>query len=317
MHFFLCVVCVTFCSIYPAIADTQAREVYDFMPLLERNSILNKVIDVRYSVAYGVRKENVHLVFEADTGKYREEVEDYAASLDKDFYLFSENIWNGEKYISWKRLRRQHNDAQALEKDLHEYSGRAHIGDRSFTRTPLFVSHYYDRSFRPFAKSVCEQQPQLRSLSGNTVVIETLKNRFEFAKSTCALMKIEYLYTRTNNTTVAWKTYELSNHVDCSGIWVPIRITLVERNIIDGKERCRGDITVDPKTLRLIDAVDDSCFSVSLPTGCVVQDDVLKKNYVVTTLAANPPQDVEAMKKTLEKMLEQAEEQKAAVEKKK
>jgi predicted ATP-grasp superfamily ATP-dependent carboligase len=46
-----------------------------------------------------------------------------------------------------------------------------------------------------------------------------------------------------------------------------------------------------------------------------VDDDIGKRSYTVTTIDALP-NDVEAVRKALEKMLEQAQEQKAAVEQK-
>jgi outer membrane murein-binding lipoprotein Lpp len=52
-----------------------------------------------------------------------------------------------------------------------------------------------------------------------------------------------------------------------------------------------------------------------MPAGCVVSDRIRKKNYITTTVDTLP-NDVEAVKQALEKMLEQAEEQKTAVEQK-
>jgi hypothetical protein len=41
--------------------------------------------------------------------------------------------------------------------------------------------------------------------------------------------------------------------------------------------------------------VDDSLFKISLPAGCAVSDQIKNKNYTVTTLDTNPPQDAEAI----------------------
>ena len=66
----------------------------------------------------------------------------------------------------------------------------------------------------------------------------------------------------------------------------------------------------------MLDAVDVSIFSDVLPAGCVVNDDIEKRVYTISTVDTLP-NDVEAVKQVLEKMLEQAEEQKAAVEQQK
>lgn len=270
-------------------ANDEAPDVRAYLPLFERNSLGRKVLDVRYSDVAG--KKTGHLIFDSDKGKYREEVDDYTVSLNTNIYFNIINVCNGVKYISFQTpvTVTQQSDAGAAGRREFRSSGHAHIEDRAFVRIPEFAAFYYDRRRLPFAKSVYEQRPQIKRLSDDTITLETTKNRFEFSRNSCALRKIEYLYTNTKAETIAWRTYELSNPVDCSGTWIPLRIIVTERDL-DGKERYRGETTVDPKTLRLMDSVDDSCFEVALPTGCAVQDDVLKKTYVITAPDGNLPQ---------------------------
>lgn len=119
--------------------------------------------------------------------------------------------------------------------------------------------------------------------------------------------------TKDNNRMI-YETLNLSDHVERSGILVPLRIVRAYYDNSGKMDACY-EYSVDPQTLRILDTVDDSVYSVALPTGCHVDDDIRKRSYTVTAVDTLP-NDVEAVQKVLEEMLEQAEEQKAAVEQK-
>jgi hypothetical protein len=310
--------------VFPISAEEKKPDVQIYLPLLERNSLGRKALDVSYSVSYEAHFQgkssfgtrDVQLVFDAETGKYREEVKVCNNPKDPDVYSLDVDIWNGKESVSWSRSVSKTPGSRALGSGVFEYPGSAMIQSQpAFGKIPSFVSFFYDTSFRPFAKSVPELNPKLGNMAGDTLTIETRWNKFEFAKKTGALVRLEYNSINKDNVTKTWKTYDFSKHVECSGIWIPLRVVETELDN-DGKARYKGIISVNSKTLRLIDKVEDSLFNVSLPAGCGVDDRIRKKVYTVTTVD-NLPNDVEAVKQSLEKLLKQAEEQKAAVEQKK
>lgn len=298
-------------------AKDEVLDAHAFLPLFERNTIARKVLDMSYSVnSKGKHLSNsfsfqsdVHLVFDAETGKYRRERKYYPDPADTNSYTFSVQIWNENEYIEWDRVVNSRLGFRALGAGIYEESGRAMIRARPLGDIviPLDIMFLFGIFPRTFAQTVPEQNPKLRNMTGDVITIETQHNKFVFSRKNSALEKIEF-YDKGEVELV----FNLFNHIECSGVWIPLRIVM-----IIGK-RDSEDITeifVDPKTLRLLDKVeDDSIFNETLPSGCYVNDDIKKTAYTLTMLD-NPPQDVEALQKMLEKMLEQAEEQKATVEK--
>ena len=313
-HVFALGVFLLTCSVS---AEEETLDVQAFLPLLERNSLGRKILDVSYSLRYESNeqgkvdsgKQDIHLVFDAETEKYREEIKFYTNPNDADSDIFYVTMWDGKECVTWHRSVSKKPGFRSLGQGAYEYPGSASIHSRPLVNIPSYVRFYYDGSLRPFSKSVLEHDPKLGNLVGDTIIIETTSNKFEFSKKTGVLKKLDY---RDSEMTV-WKTYEFSNHVECSGIWIPLRIVNVWRES-DGRETYKGIFSVDPKTLHLLDKVDDSIFYEALPTGCLVNDLIRKKIYTVTT-ADTLPNDVGALTKALEKMVEQALEQKEEAEK--
>lgn len=159
--------------------------------------------------------------------------------------------------------------------------------------------------------------PKLGNIDGDTVTIETLRDKFKFSKKTGALVRRDFYNPISEDNfekMVCLDTYEFSDHVECSGVWIPLRIAVTRRER-DGSVRYKEEYSADPKTLRLLDKIDDSVFREQLSVGCGVDDDIRKRHYTVTTVDTLP-NDIAAVKRMLDKMLEQAEEQKAAIEEK-
>lgn len=305
------------CFVISSIAANKVtKDVHAFLPLFERNSINRKVLDMRFSVickgnngykSY-VQHSDVHLVFDAETSKYRRENKYYPDPADTNSYKFSVQVWNEKEYIKWDRVVDGRPGFRVLGHGIYEAPGTAEIRGRPLGDIiiPFDILFLFDVFPRTFAQTVPEQNPTLGRVMGSTITIETERNTFVFSKKTGALEKIDYLDKGKINSTV-----KLSSHVERSGVWLPLRFIFIE-----GKEDIT-EVSVDPKTLRLLDKVeDDSIFSETLPAGCYVNDYIKKTNYTITTLD-NPPQDVEALQKVLDKMLDQAEEQKVTVEQKK
>lgn len=305
------------------LAQNETLDVQSYLPLFERNSLGRKILDVSYSENtsdYIAGKANsytqdVHLVFDAGTGKYREEVKVYSKPYLADVYKLNVYVWDGKEFLYLMIPVSRMPGFRSLESGKYEFPGMASIKDQPYGKIPIYLHFMYDAEDMPFAKSIQTMNPIRGYLTGDDVSIEADVNTFTFSKKTGALRRIVNNLPRSRGR-IKVHTFEFSNHLDCSGIWIPLRIV----ETIDAPQdnfRSRRELSVDPKTLRLIDEVDDTIFHETLSAGCGVQDEIRKNNYMVTTLDTTPPQNVEAMKKTLDKMLEQAEEQKAAVEKKK
>lgn len=294
------------------LAESEKMDVQTFLPLFERNSIVRKVLEVSYSFVCGSEKKDVRLVFDAESGKYYEQEKIYESPETTNVYRLNVVTWDGKEYVRWLRHVSERPGYRALGQGVYEDTGQASIRNGG-DKTPYFAEIFYDSVGHPFTKSVLHRNPQLGSLSGDTITIDTTANKFEFSEKSGALEKlVSYTYTKDRRK-VAWVMRDLSGHVEQSGVWIPLRIVALYHGV--GKTPTQVEISVDPKTLRLLDKADASLFNVSFPMGCSVDDHIRKKSYTVTAIDTLP-QDVEAMKKTLEKMLEQAEEQKAAAEQK-
>ena len=293
-------------------AKAETLDVKTFLPLFERNSIARKILNMNYSLTYkenqsgqmNSSKRNVHLVFDAERGTYREEVKYYDDPSNEDLYKFYVNMWNGEEFVTWVRPVSKESGVRSLGSGIYEYPGHATIYNQPFTETPSSVAFFTNM------KAIAGRNPKLVDITRDTISIETKRNKFEFSKKTGALKKLDYY----NSKMTIWKTYEFSNHVEHSEIWMPLQIMIIGREL-DGSVWYTTEISIDPETLRILDEIDNpSIFKETLPAGCVVNDTIRKQSYIVTT-ADTLPNDVEALKKTLEKMLEQAQEQAEAVEK--
>ena len=316
MRLFVVVLCGCCLMRFQVAADDGNLDVHAYLPLLESNSIARKVLDVTYSCSYeetsngkvvDCGKNDVHLVFDSDTGNYREETKSYNNPNDDDKYKFTVAMWNGKEYVEWDRFLSKKQGILAL----WQQGGSAVVNGHPYRRIPLFVEFLYDAKSIPLGKSILRQYPKLGNLSVNTITIETVLYKFEISKKTGALERVISYNWDEDDEPFAGTTYDLSHHVERSGIWIPLRIT---RTVCYQKDKIKMEMTADPETLRLLDKVENpSIFSEQMPPGCVVTDDVRKKSYIVKTVDTLP-NDVDAIQKMLEKMLEQADEQKAAIE---
>jgi len=307
--------------VFPIFATNEAENVETYLTLLERNSIARKILEVSCSVAlegtmhdksFAQTNRAVYLVFDAETGKYREEEKVYDKANSTDSYLSRVGIWNGKEYVSVERHVSQRPGTRAIGAGVYETPGSAVILNYPYKLIPSYAGFFYDWNDCLFSKaSLKKNNPTLMNTSGDTVIIRADGNKFELSRKTGVLKRLEYI----DHTKNPCKIYEFSNHLECSGVWLPLRVV---ETISEPTSRLfyKKVYTVDPLSIRLIDKVDDSLFNESLQAGCVVNDQIRKREYVVTTVASLP-NDVEAVKKALEKMLNQAEEQKAAVEQKK
>jgi hypothetical protein len=324
-------VCATFfcvfLSMFTVMAEDKTPGVQAFLPLFEKNAIGRKTLDVRYSLitleCYDNRgkilssgKVDLHLVFDGETGKYREETTSYnKPPNDADVCLFGVYLWDGKEGVEWERtVMQNHQGFRALGTGMYEDPGRAAIQSRPRVRS--YMRFCYDWRCRPFSKIVPEQNPRLGNLSESTIPVEVIDERgvktFEFSKNG-TLKRIVSYYPDENNKRAIRDVHEFSNHVECSGFWLPLKI--VDTTCYpDGRLISKMEFIADPKELRLLDKIDPSLFSVVFPAGCSVDDEIRKKKYKVTT-ADTLPTDVDALKQTLENMLEQAQEQKNAHEK--
>ena len=284
----------------PAVAEDGAQNVQAFLPLFEKNSLGDKVLDVRFSslgeAGAGTLsvKVDLHLVFDAATGKYREEQTYYfdKPPNDADVSDFIVHMWDGKEFVEWKREVLDVFDVpgyRVLVQGKYEDPGSAEIWDRP--RDPYFVSFCFARIHtnvlhRPLAKTVPEHNPKLGILDGDVITIETSSkyelNKFEFSKETGILKRFTNYYPDKNNEMVIRGTWEFSEHVERSGFWIPLRIVAIGRQP-DGSVSSKVVITADPKTLRLLDTVEEATiFHEALPAGCWMDDHIKNTKYKVT-----------------------------------
>lgn len=301
------VLCVCL-AISGAPAFAEAPDIQTYLPLFERNSLGRKILDVHYSDD----TSSVHLIFDAETGKYREERK---FQINPDSYTLWVYMWDGKELVTLTSGMSNVSEPRSPgNKFLFEHPRTAVISEISHRSPPPLLTYFYDARAHPISKTVLDENPKLGAVSGDTITIETNTRKYEFSQKTCALKRIEYYLTSNGNRRMMYCSYDLSDHVECSGVLIPLRI--VNIYIPSNAPQLKTEYSMDPKTLRLLDKVDVTLFHEPLPLGCLVTDKIRKRNYTVTTPGTNPPQDVEALQKMLEKMLEQAEEQKAAAKQK-
>ena len=313
----LCVIILDVCLMISSVsAKDETLDIQMCLSLMERNSIARKILDVKFSLknetfwnGRNFSQQDVHLVVDANKGMYHEETKSYNTNpIDTNDYELVIDTWNGEEYVSWTRVISTSPGFRVLGQGIYEHPGGVVIKNRTpfYGELPYFLEFNFEEFPRSFAETVPNQNPRL-VLSGNTIIIETEWNKFEFSKKTGILEKLFFYTWDKDDQRVIGQTYDFSNHIELSGIWIPLNI--IGKVWFENKVISKVDISVDSTTLRLLDKMDDpSIFNEVLPAGCAVKDQIRKKSYIVTT-ADTLPNDVEALRQVLEKMLEQAQEQ--------
>ncbi|MCL1921322.1 MAG: thioredoxin family protein [Kiritimatiellaeota bacterium] len=303
-------------STVPAGGGAAGIEAY--LPLFQKNSLAGKVLYVTYStrsesyrdgnVSVGPGK-NVRLVFEAATGRHREETGRGLEQRDADArpgttiydHAVEINTWDGEEYVRWYPAR-HFVDAQGG----YEYvSGIATVG--TYSSALLFLRAWGHWGgcvpLSPLEERILAEDPRIE-VDGDTVTIDDLHlSKFEFSKKNGILKRYTFFQPGWDmeNQRELWEeryvdeTYDFSNHVERAGVWMPLTITVnspirtVGMRNPDGevKEMSMGhkmEYTVDPETLRLLDEAEDpSVFVADLPVGCHVEDTIRQEIYEVET----------------------------------
>jgi len=302
-----------------------------YLPLLERNSIAGKVLYVTYSLVYEYErngeknsgKKVVHLVFDAGTEKYREETKHYHNSVDENGWRFDVRKWDGKEYLSWDRHIDNELGFRALGNGIYEDPGSARIdvsptlrmvrtkeGEATGIELPEFAKIFYTPwpTYIPFDKVGFILDSKVGDIDADTITLEAESYTFQISKKNGALKRLIFHWSPgADGKRFVVETVDFSNHLECAGVWIPLRIT---RNNYEPENTIKEEYFVDPTTLRLLDVVEDSSiFNILLPAGCGVFDKIRKNFYTVTT-ADTLPADVNALKQVLDKMLEQAQEQK-------
>ena len=85
----------------------------------------------------GGSMDDMCLVFDAETGKYREERKYYNPN-DTSSYHFFVDIWDGEESVSWIRQVSTNQGHRALGADMYEHPGTPEI--KLSHKVPDFVS---------------------------------------------------------------------------------------------------------------------------------------------------------------------------------
>jgi hypothetical protein len=218
-------------------------------------------------------------------------------------------MWDGKEYVSWKRFARRKPGHRAAEPVGFLGAGLAEISSQPTETIPPSrerISVFFEEFPQSFAETVPGQNPKLKKIVGDTIHIETGGHKFEFSKKISALKRIDFIEGKE-----VYKTYKLSDHVESSGIWIPLRIVL-----FDYGNTTRGEsttISVDPKTLRLRDSLEDtSIFNEALPAGCGVNDKIRQRVYVVPT-ADEVLEKWDMWMQVFKKSLKQVQEHKDAI----
>lgn len=187
--------------VFAAIAEEKALDIQTFLPLIEKNSLGRKILDVRYSfkpreklntskifVAY---PQDVHLVYDAESGKFRQKTKEYRPNKVNRYYL-TVDIWDGNRFLSWRRSVFSEPESSLLGGVVRETSGGASIISKPPRPLPLFVEIYYLPCARPFSEALSEENSLKASMAGETITIETEDIKFSFSRSTGAINEIIY-----------------------------------------------------------------------------------------------------------------------------
>lgn len=290
------------CLLFP---QSGKAEDHDFARLFAINAIDKKVIDVCYTFTYesfsknirNAGKRDIHLVYDSNSGKYREETKWYDNPNDTNTYLFVVEVCDGTEALSWKCPTAPIVGFRSLGEGRFESPGSATINADNISRVPDFLSMYYETPLRPIATMALLQHPKCVENTETKIVLETIPYRFEFSKKTGALEKlVSSAPGRDPEKLMKMVTYEFSRHVNVSGILMPLEVKITRWDF-DGKVTSRGEFHVNQKELRLYDKTDDNTFLFDLPPGCLVNDQIRKREYRVATLDAQPAAGRGAMKK--------------------
>ena len=259
---------------------------------------------------------DAHLLFDTRTGRYRAETKRDAIInippeiqeqlgtliLDKDVAI---DTWDGKEHVEW------HPNCHSLERGGMEYrSGSARVSDESVTFSLSFMRYFGERTsddeegrcFCPWDTYISSaKDPTIGHVDGDTVAVETTYYKFEFSKKTGVFKRCTHYHfvwdeeakqARMGEKYVS-EIHDFSNHVERNGVWLPLTVVntspVRKANVwfADGevKEVSLGhriEYSVDPGTLRLLDEAEaPSVFSVELPEGCHVTDEIRKEVYRV------------------------------------
>ena len=314
--------CVLLSACQTAVKDGGTDDIQAYLHLFKKNSIAGKVLDVTYSMTgegyedgnvYTGTPQRVHLVFDTQTGKHREETtRERESSDDEDYFrpgttIFDShveiNIWDGKEFVRWYPGR------HILDKQGRcEYvSGYARITDwceshLMFLRLFGYNSRKNNRlSFHPFEEWITECDPKIERPDRDTITIDTELYKFEFSKKSGILKRFTFfqpVWDEENNKEKEGERYvdeiyDFSNHVERSGIWLPLTVTISEPvrktklglpsgEVIDTSMGGTVTYSVDPDTLRLLDQAEDpSVFTANLPVECSVEDKIRKDKYTI------------------------------------
>ena len=280
----------------PVMAEGEA-DIQTVLPLFEKHSLERKILIVNYSATYELNlpdldithsgKYDVSLVFDSETGRYREEKKYYNGQDDAELSNIQVDMWNGEESVSWSRSVSANRGYRILGQGVYEHPGKAVIKSQSFWVPTPFASFYWDTAAgSPIAKVLPEQNPKLRVI-GDTITIETKRKKFELSKRTGVLERLDGYSLGEDGermTEVAGGSYEFSDYVERSGVWIPLQIVVTHRDTESGAWT-KANFSVDPETLRLLDKVEDeSIFNAVLPTGCYVEDEIRNRTYRAKTV---------------------------------
>lgn len=300
----LIVLCVCL-AISVVSAFAESPDIQKYLPLFERNSLGGKILDLRYRVG---GKATGHIIFDAGTGNFREET---PFQTRQDVTLLFVCMWDGKEFVKLTSAISDVSETHSSKEIPFELPRTAVISDALY-RCPSLLSFCCDALGRPISKTVLDDDPKLVAVSGDTITIEGKTRKFEFSKKTSALKRIEDYYFSNSNQRTLYQSYDFSDHVECSGVLIPLRI--VNNYIPCNGPQLKNEWCIDPKTLHLLDKVDVNLFHEPLPVGCRVTDQIRKTEYTVTTPDTTLPQDVKSVQMILDAMIDQAEKQMTANE---
>ena len=173
--------------VYPVSAEDKTPDIQTYLPLFERNSLGRKILDVRYSFKarrgpdkkFSV-KEETHLVYDDETGKYRIEKKEYDRPNETNHYSLVVKIWDGNKSLNWTRNVYPKLGNPFLGRSMRETPGVASIGGNP--DRPFFLYIYYLTNDQPLTKVVSENNSRLTSIAGDAITIETKISKFLFSR---------------------------------------------------------------------------------------------------------------------------------------
>ena len=171
--------------VFPVSAEDKTPDIQAYLPLFERNSLGQKILDVRYSVKIREDtdktfsdKQDAHLVYDVETGKYRMELKRYNRPNETNRYLRTVSIWDGNKSMTRMSHVSPEPESPFLGGRMCESPGIAFIKSRPLFR-PFFLDYCLTGN-RPWAKVISKGNPRLTSIAGDAITIETEFSKFLF-----------------------------------------------------------------------------------------------------------------------------------------